>query len=467
MYRSKNTVQILCVLALMSCGREKPSTQNPFQEGVNLANPTMLPLIDGSCQEGISDFSSLDYSYWDGAEIQRDSFQQHWSSANGIQSQLVNRVLFGYQEIYSVKDRCRFMSNISDLLAPHCLLGSRITSQPKTLKICSKKSYPRESLESAALSTTGAFDKIQSYIDKLSTKLKLDPTTIMMVPDIQIDKGESGENLSLTDNAAWVLSKKFEGIPTYIVVYPPSEGYKSSGRSPFWEVPWIVSHEYGHHIFYSLLPENVRHEYGYLKDWRKNQSLHDSWFVAQAQASQSSQLLMTAANEAIADLFAHYVNKGNSDQITSLSCVFDQRDISTDFLNDGHPKSFLHEPNTLSQDFCNFVDFSDVHTLGSILSYFVDRYLELGAFDSEIEKGDKVFQLTDLFLKKISIGIESQETKSIIEYYVSATVEALSLFPGKPNQEQCQLIDAVFGDIFTSPQTMSEVVTEQCAIGPL
>ncbi|SMF46602.1 hypothetical protein [Pseudobacteriovorax antillogorgiicola] len=424
--------------------------------------PTILPLIDGSCSQGVATFDQLDFTLWNGQQLTNSPFQQNWTSTDRMESNLVNQFLYGFQEVYTIKDKCRFTKSLNELLSPDCLEDSNVTSNPRVLRICEGQNFPRNSIEAASLSVAGAFDLVETFLSSLDLESLPDSTSVLVLPDIQFAHSDQKTSVSLTDNAAWVLSERFVGVPTYIVVYPASEDYLESGRPPFWEVPWIVAHEYGHHLFYSLLPDNVRVEYGYLTEWRDSKPFHGNWFVNQAPADAKDQRLMTGINEGVADLLAHYVFGNSSKQITSLSCVFDQRNPASEELNDGQVKSFVYEDGKLSSDPCDFVDFTDVHTIGSVLAYFVDQTMTKRGVTEPQAKGQMLIEMTDRFAQLLADDIKEGGKPGVMIRFVTAVIQISQERWGALNADECQFIDQIFGDVFTKQQTMLEVQGEAC-----
>ena len=453
---------LVYMASLISCGRSGGEARSIPAQG-QLSAPTLLPLVDGACSEGLQNLDNHRFVHWDGEDFLRSSFNESWSSGTTLKSKLVDQVLYGYQEVVYVTERCRDSDDVSVLLSNQCFMGAEITSLPRRLKICDEKRYPRKSIESSALSVAGALDRFEGFLSDMNLGIDPLPVSVLLLPDVRIDKQDGQKVLSLTDNAAWVLSEKFTSVPAYIAIYPPSEDYEESGRPPFWEIPWIVSHEYGHHLFYNLIPDSIRLSYGYLAKWRRGRSLHQNWFIEDAKQSYENQVSLSAINEGFSDLLAHYVSGNKSLQITNLTCQFYQRDPSHGDFNNGQPKTFDYIANGFSSNFCDRVGFGEVHALGSILSFFTDKYMEIYGLDDPIKKGRIVIQTLQTFFQILEE--DKSLENSLMEAYVVALHKVMLEKFGGLSPKHCSLLDDIFSNVFTLDQ-MSLSISESCSKSP-
>ena len=168
--------------------------------------------------------------------------------------------------------------------------------------------------------------------------------------------------------------------------------------------------------------------------------------------------MLSSLNEAFADLLAHYIQNNSSRQMTSLSCQFFQRDPSNEFFNDRTYKTFNKVVDDFSQDFCGRIGIDDVHTLGSVLSYFWDQYIQLYGISSVIDKGRLLIKTTESFLS--SIPSRRPDDPLIVVYLKNLESNMSSLYGGL-RPEHCALMRSVFGNLFTA-QSMEIVVSQSC-----
>ena len=62
----------------------------------------------------------------------------------------------------------------------------------------------------------------------------------------------------MTDNASWAFK---EAMGRLLLSYPfyqqVIDGW-IEGYLPMWQSPFVINHELGHHVFFSLLPEKIK-----------------------------------------------------------------------------------------------------------------------------------------------------------------------------------------------------------------
>lgn len=447
-----------CCGLLLGCNQEKRDDAVAALGQGRLSKSNVLKMDDGFCAAGLSSLETLSFEYWDGRQLVEDFFSEEWDSRNRLSSDLVSGFFYGFQESYYIKDSCSSFSNLSSLLSTACIDRIQLESTAKPLKICDAKEYPESSLEAATLSAAGAMDQMQGFLKKSAPLFEANPVSILMLPDILIHKGGRFPSQSVSDNAAWVLSNRIPGISSHIALYPSSEEYLSSGRPSFWKVPWVVSHEFGHHLFYQMMPHQTRLAFAYQADIRKGLDFHQNWLMPEATARSVDQVMMASLNEAFSDLLAHYAVGGDSSQIVSLSCQFRQRDPSYAKFNDDAVKSFSRDFDSFTLDTCKIVNPNDMHTLGSVISYFWDQFIGLYGVESVEEKGFYLLKVTSRFLNSYDA---QDSSRSAIEEFILALSKVLRESFGPVNSDQCELVNEVFSDVFTEV-SMEKALIDEC-----
>ena len=455
---------ILFVLAglLFRCETEADETQQESVIGDRLDIPTLLPLVGGDCSSGVASLRGLEYWSWDAVKLEKKTFaSDFWGSEESLNSPAISRTFFAYQEVIDVQQQCAEIKDVTSLLQESCVEERSITQKPLDLKICdSSFTYPRPSIESAALSVAGVLDDAYRFAIAAGSRVPLDPLALLVLPDIRFRK-DLGNELSITDNAGWVLSEKFSdlGIRNYLVFYPMSASYLASSKPPFWEIPWVINHEYGHHFFYSYLGSRAKQAFGYLKVHEFDRTFHEQHHrLTDASSDGHSNRFFTAINEAVADLFAHYSLGGSSIQMTSISCRFALRDVSERLLNNGLPKRFSSSDFTPNDvDDCEDVNYDNVHTIGAILAYFYDRLLTLSMGDAAARKAERLFSFLEAFAVATESELTRQEALSsniLAQTFIKAALADMESAGYRIADRHCQLIDQTFLDSFDYPARM-------------
>ncbi len=445
------------ILLLYSCSKSQTDPKvDHFEEG-NLDVPTVLPLVDSKCATGIDSLAGLSYWSWNGKAVESQMYREtFWQSPDIMNSPVVFSTLYGFQEINTVKDSCSDKLKVGQILEGDCIASTKVSSPPQKLRICPEHSYPRYSIEGAALSIAAPLEKTYHYLSSVDPDHDIGSLALLVLPDIRFNIPGRDAELAITDNAGWALSDKVPGISQYLVFYPMSKTdseQRQVWQASFWEVPWIVSHEYGHHIFYHYLSGPVKSYFGYNDTSQSLAPFHQRWLQASAAATYAQQHTFTGINEAVADLIAHYTMDNDSLQMASLSCSFAYRDVNSPYLNDGSDKKFRTGDFTeVSSDPCRHVDFSDVHTVGAILAYYLDQSIQIAGYESPSRKGKLILQILKTFVAKLTDRVPAVRDDDLVPLLVDAV---MAVHEDRGASDQCALMDQTFGQVFTYPFSMS------------
>ncbi len=302
----------------------------------------------------------------------------------------------------------------------------KLLSGGHALKLCQKNhSYSRESVEGAALASFATIEAAgQFYTDSVPNGRKADPVWQMILPTwnvIYTSRSQNGEKINVsmpkTDNASWSLARgKLAGgqekTVKVISVLPASTKFQATNllkTRGLWELPFVVAHEYGHHIFYSnvvnveaLYSSQTSHNHEMVltsrivtdnseKSAQQELEQHIPWHnggirfqSASERARHVSRIdAITALNEAFADVFAEYA-VGGSESMIVVPGVCTNREVANPLftyqgrrfpkaLNKESLDSFLSAQVEITgnhdlQD-CAPISYQDVHTLGAVFAH--------------------------------------------------------------------------------------------------
>jgi hypothetical protein len=231
----------------------------------------------------------------------------------------------------------------------------------------------------------------------------------------------------MVDNAAY---GRFEN-ESYFVVFPKSQEYSNRlfGRQTLWNSSYVMAHEFGHHVFYHHVPQWVPklrsgddeaagcfHATPRLsaeallktpKKLTKSRNLAESSakllqvnpMTASTERSsppfrmdenEDADRMISAINEAFADLFGYYANGAQNGYTQNMGCFEQNREVSSKTFKNSLPKQIDHihiqmafvesQVNTPfrapSGDLCA-LDWRDSHILGAVLANYLDRILSL------------------------------------------------------------------------------------------
>ncbi len=294
---------------------------------------------------------------------------------------------------------------------------------PLPLKICKDQhQYPLDSYETVSLTAAYQLGRTRQFYLKaapespppLRVVLSMFPTFAEIYDYFpQLNKSPGRLVTYMTHNLAYFPESE------EIVIFP--ETVNATSKHKLWESPFVLSHEYGHHI------DHIRHKNSYSQagllwsatrhsfiDLVAQGSLDPGVEKATFQALQGDKplsmtpkaLLTTAMGEAFADLIAFYTEGESSASILTFDEIGTDRDILSPRFANGLEKILSRRhTNTFFNQFeaktpegrLNMM--TGVHTIGAILAYGVHELfssLTASTVDDEARTLAKYRLLLDL-----------------------------------------------------------------------
>lgn len=272
-------------------------------------------------------------------------------------------------------------------------------------------SFTQNSLENAALNITSTIDETRKAIVSVAPELKIPPVMIKVLPSITEqeiyvngpkasneesnndgDKVFETKKQYYTDNATW----NREGQVDTITFYPQSEEFiKITGlKTPFWEIPMVGAHEFGHHLFDKIFPQLTP----VISEVKKNISscFHNEMQNKLMQKSVQNKMkdsegrtsggsyAYSSLHEGIGDLISFYALSEGEGSLTGINCMKKSRDVNSEVFGDGTEKvmnysvvSIMNSKSFLaptSKD-CNVPYFQDNHAIGAIFAHNFDKII--------------------------------------------------------------------------------------------
>lgn len=295
---------------------------------------------------------------------------------------ILNKHIYGYKKetvfkvVYYDEDTYDILEQRDD-----------VTHEGDANTICpGNMSYERNSYENVGIIVSNALNKTKSAISAViddeiaSVELSLTPLeyTEIKVSDgagrvYRDDKGYK------TDNAYYSPSE------LKIVFLPQSQEVIDAGMfgKPFWEVPMVASHEYGHHIFSTLYPN-------FDPDYEASAKLHFECFDNRFSGEKSLNHISNSRtvtrneirgglNEGVADLIAQYTLSERENYLGDLNCFKGNREVKSATFYDGTVKKF--NSSNVSRMFssieyetssCNITNVQQIHHIGAVFAHATD-----------------------------------------------------------------------------------------------
>lgn len=377
---------VFSISFLASCGKTESTFKNPAQtvkEQVLFSlHPLAYPSTHANCSEPTFD-EVLGLNVLSAGEvIKLDTLGLNFSYAS---LPVVKNSVFLTR---TVKNK-RFL-DVTNIYVDE--LGNTVdASQDSTensgdnLIYCREQELERASLEHVALDVISTLDKSIFILSTIGLFEPVAPITVYSHPAVEsvfnvyADKDRSkpiqSESSTMTDNAFY--------YDNGLYFIPHSEDYKDYLKSvgvehiDFWEIPFVASHEYGHHIFNTFFYKNENK-----KSFK--QASRDVCFKGRDAMEFSfeegafdprevtNEDVLSAFNEGFADMFALYSLDRASSSLVGVFGFENEREIESLFLLNGRAKAFTSDE--AEAYFATFElgrnnpmsTYQDGHTIGAI-----------------------------------------------------------------------------------------------------
>ncbi|SMF12554.1 hypothetical protein [Pseudobacteriovorax antillogorgiicola] len=369
----------------------------------------------------------------------------------------------------------------------------------KPLELCDFASLPRESLEAQALTTIAHIQSSADFVNGLGRDfekvyLNLFPSReITFNIDLASDLTGPGTAIEYESDNATFSGKS--GVPT-ITIYPRAKVDDEFLSERLWNSPFVMAHEYGHHLFgelalWSLDSDNRNsimqraHFHRKLSHFAlkgievESDHKHHGNLLSKKTAFQASratdssdswltgvQSTLASLNEGFADLFGYYSNEQKEGLSTGLSGLQDSRNIESSKIGRDVKKLTSSRIYAVINQFAEN-EYSDPHLIGAIYAYGIDQLLNMESLEGDDlaqEKGKAIFAWAE------AIGQQLVKVNNLTSFQLQSTDGEWFLKMGlheflrviandDPSTEereyqlsksQCQLVMETFGPLMTS-----------------
>jgi len=423
---------------------------------------------DLACQdgEGLNEMGEQDVHRFDSGSTAAEihSFKG-FSSRSTLKGPGLSQTIYNFHQ----QSKC-----ITSGGTENCGSGTIVVKSPKKLKICNAdRNFSRASVEGVTLSSMSSLDKAYKfYLSIPNARESLRDVSLIVLPIVEkltSQKDSAGNDTTVrsitTDNLAY--APNFDGRPAF-VVFPKSRNAVTKGRWKnlnLWELPWGMSHEFGHHVFRShtgveKLPGTTTNVHGLAI----NMPIHSIDFDDSDDRSSKQysglnlggrtvgpEQIFSAVNEAYADLFSFYSLGEAENLIKGVDCFDKNRDTTSTHFANGAAKIISEEtielftsPERFRFNSCEGPDFQDPHSLGAVIAHGMMRLYKARAEVSGATSGQQAGWLL-AWADAIGSSIRSRGRVAVsFSNLLGLGIKGIAESDGSLTQSQCDIINEVF-----------------------
>ncbi len=408
-----------------------PSVQDPVETAVD--DVQILAREDTECatqKNYISSMNEASIWKWDGGQAVQTKVAI--SGSIGADGELISDGVLGAIQDYQVVYECVFKDGDVDRADE----GTKKSSGELVSFCRTDSTYGRNSIESVTL-TSQYFVSMAytAYKSLTSAKSAIVDSILLIQPRfIQNVKlpDSTYKRVMLTDNAAFSTMESDDGTYGLFAVFPSSLKFFADAPVHFWEVPFIMSHEFGHNVFNHHVGEAA------VKAHLKIKSSYESYFVLQPKISRGFLMLteqMSAAekalggiNELYADLFSYFLNDAQDNLLQGVPCMEKTRDLKSEVTAQGVSKIwseaandvFTEQADPAASEDCSEPTYDSVHDIAAILGYASKEYVEASMVGAtKAQKLDALLTFADQISTHVAASGSSVSLDSIYKIFVS------------------------------------------------
>jgi hypothetical protein len=301
--------------------------------------------------------------------------------------------LVGYQSHYNCK--------LSAAGAEDCAVDkSKSSTVGKGFSMCrANGTYGRDSLESLVLTTQYYTESAYRFYESIEGSRLPGIKKAILVPQPLFKRhytradGTTYDKIDV-NNASFVSVPATETqaeLPVFFI-YPTS--LKSFAQSPvnLWEVPFVMSHEFGHHVLNHYIKKTLSlSSLSLAKDGSfesimpmPSRKHPDQYALGLTADTSAPQFALDGINETFADLFGYFAGGGAKNQLAGVRCLDVSRDPSSAVTAKGSPKGLdkarvdIYEgrASALETTECTEPQYDDEHDIATALGQPIASFIE-------------------------------------------------------------------------------------------
>lgn len=291
-----------------------------------------------------------------------------------------------------------YKCTLNDAGERKCVNATKDNSENRWLRICRPNgTYGRDSLEAMTLTAMHYTESAYKFYNSISGNLPgISKSILISQPKISreiIKTNGEVKNRVDADNAAFAELPASGSTPSYglFMVYPTTQRWFNRNKNNLWEIPFVMHHEFGHHVFSHYIKEAAETTGLKLKSASGLDAIMPNREKASRQtfslttADDTAQLAIDGVNEAFADLYAYFAGGSALNQLRGVECLAVSRDPGSPTTRGGLLKGMdqtrvdIYEgrrsATTTSND-CYEPAFDDEHDIAVALGQPLAKFIE-------------------------------------------------------------------------------------------
>jgi len=317
------------------------------------------------------------------------------------------------------------------------------------LILCNDQVIERESVQHIAADIISTLDMSFDALEVAGEGKKVKPISIFTHPIVSTvyeyyNEGSTdlaySEEQVMTDNAFYYDSGLY-----FIPHSKEFKEYLGAKHVDYWEIPFVASHEYGHHIFASFFPKSqgqlnlkskMKHTcfegHKELNKKFKKQNIPEAF----GQRQVSAQDVLSSFNEGFADLFAFFTLDKAKSSLEGIFGFDDEREVDSLFLANFTEKKFSKEiagaffSTSEYSRTSSLATFQDTHTIGAIVAARFNLILD-NAGMNRVEK----LQVILKWLERMDLNFSKNSEKDVEDYMFDCLKDFILVFNKANSQD--------------------------------
>lgn len=390
----------LTMMTMFSCGQVDSGNGNELFIVTRLSmDPLPLKKQESDCASLFSaedEASFLISQFIDGARVYKEHDFSSQLIDNYVQSPgaaPISSLIYGYSA--TQRRTVRFNSRTGDIEVRQRENFLSVQNHGEKLDVCPTQSIYKEfTYEEAALNISNAITKTYTKLSALN--LEIEPIKVRVAPRIFKDSRLIDENGNTQKLIGYEVDNAYYNPRSKTVTFlPQSETYRdASGSPPFWQMPSVGSHEYGHHVFSMITGDKMRKSKVLSRGCFLGHDTVDKLLEEGSKRANDASFAVRAINEGFSDLIALYTLDDGESSTKNIACFDKTREAGSAKTKSGKNKVFSEtglelinsavKVKSLAKS-CNDINYQEIHKVGAVFSHGFDFVLgEMGA-DKEMK----------------------------------------------------------------------------------